>query len=121
STFAHIEHLRKKSHAPSVKINPVDASRYGIKDNDDVEVFNDQGSCILKAVVCEDVKEGVLISRGLYWAFDYINKQPINALTSDKTSDIGRGCIFFNGGKIRKALATFFCCKISKNCILIVR
>jgi len=104
STFAHIEHLRKKAQTPYVKINPIDAAQYGIKDNDDVEVFNEQGSCILKAVVCEDVKEGVLVAKGLYWADDYINKQPINTLTSDKTSDIGGGAVFFSTGVELKKL-----------------
>ncbi|OSS42468.1 Anaerobic dehydrogenase, typically selenocysteine-containing [Desulfurella amilsii] len=104
STFAHIDKLRKNSGVPSVKINTKDAIKHGIKDNDNVEVFNEQGSCILKAVICEDVKEGVLISRGLYWADDYINKQPINALTSDKLSDIGQGAVFFSTGVELKKL-----------------
>ncbi len=97
STFAHIEHLKEKAGQPTVKINTHDAQKIGIKDGDMVKVFNHQGACILKANVCEDVKEGVLVSRGLYWADDY-KQDPINALTSDSLSDIGQGAVFFSTG-----------------------
>ena len=98
STFAHVNKLKEKEYAPYVKINPKDAIKYDLKDNCNVEIFNEQGSCILKAMISDDVKEGVLVARGLYWVDDYINKQPINTLTSDKLSDIGGGAVFFSSG-----------------------
>ncbi len=102
STFAHIKNLKDKAGLPSVKINTNDAIKLKIDENDEVEVFNEQGSVVLKANICKDVKEGVLVSRGLFWIDDY-KTAPINTLTSDKLSDIGGGAVFFSTGvNIRK-------------------
>lgn len=102
STFAHIKLLKNRAGVPAIKIHTNDATRLKINENDEVEVFNEQGSVVLKAQICEDVKEGVLVSRGLFWADDY-KTAPINTLTSDKLSDIGGGAVFFSTGvNIRK-------------------
>jgi molybdopterin-containing oxidoreductase family molybdopterin binding subunit len=46
---------------PIVKINPKDAQSRGIKNNDYVEVFNDRGHAVARAVIANDRKPGILI------------------------------------------------------------
>jgi anaerobic selenocysteine-containing dehydrogenase len=57
--------LREVDPEPIVKMNPVDAQARGIRDGDYVEVYNDRGHAVLKAVFNPAVRPGSLnIPRG---------------------------------------------------------
>jgi molybdopterin-containing oxidoreductase family molybdopterin binding subunit len=45
---------------PYVEINPKDADKRGIKHGDKVKMYNDRGSCVLKAFISEGIMPGVL-------------------------------------------------------------
>ncbi|WP_018306524.1 molybdopterin-dependent oxidoreductase [Desulfitobacterium hafniense] len=65
SQFHNIPWLRELEPEPIVKINPVDANARGIKNGDTVEVYNDRGHVVLKAVVSDGLRPGVInMSRG---------------------------------------------------------
>jgi anaerobic selenocysteine-containing dehydrogenase len=72
-----------------------DAAARGIHDGDRVRVFNDRGSCILNAGVNGAVRTGVVRAPSTRWAKKSENGQGINALTTDRLTDLGGGPILF--------------------------
>jgi anaerobic selenocysteine-containing dehydrogenase len=73
-----------------------DARARGIENGDRVRVFNHRGSCTLMASVNGVVRSGVVLAPSVRWnklAPDYRN---INALTSDRLTDIGGGPTFYS-------------------------
>ncbi|MBQ1509266.1 MAG: molybdopterin-dependent oxidoreductase [Selenomonadaceae bacterium] len=54
-------YLRELDPEPTVKINPDDAAQRGISDGDYVEVYNDRGHCVAKAVYNEAIRPGCLV------------------------------------------------------------
>jgi len=73
-----------------------DARSRGIANGDRVRVFNHRGSCILVAGVNGVVRTGVVLAPSVRWnklAPDHCN---INALTSDRLTDIGGGPTFYS-------------------------
>lgn len=58
--YAEVPMLRELDPEPTVKINPKDAERRGIADGDDVEIFNDRGHVVVKAVFSNALPEGML-------------------------------------------------------------
>jgi anaerobic selenocysteine-containing dehydrogenase len=67
-----------------------DALRRGILTGDRVQMFNDRGSCILVADVNGAVREGVVWAPSVRWHSN------VNALTSDRLTDIGGGPTFYS-------------------------
>ncbi len=97
STYANLPaHQRmEKGRRNRLEIHPDDALARGIADGDWVEVSNERGSIRLEASVCNTVQPGVVASR-LNWnklSPDGIN---VNALTSEKLTDIGGGPTFYS-------------------------
>ena len=51
-----------------MRMNPRDANRRGIVDQDVVRIFNDRGACLAGALLTEDVREGVIeLSTGAWY------------------------------------------------------
>jgi len=67
-----------------------DARRRGISTGDRVQIFNNRGSCILTADVNGAVREGVVWAPSVRWG------RNVNALTSDRLTDIGGGPTFYS-------------------------
>ena len=67
-----------------------DASRRGIRQGDRVRIFNARGSCVLQADVDGEVRPGVVRAPAVGWG------RGINALTSDRLTDIGGGPVFYS-------------------------
>jgi anaerobic selenocysteine-containing dehydrogenase len=72
-----------------------DARARGIADGDQVRVFNQRGDILLKARVDGKVQPGVVSAR-LNWAKNTPGFQSINALTSEKLSDMGNSATFYS-------------------------
>ncbi|WP_232054711.1 molybdopterin-dependent oxidoreductase [Thermococcus sp. 2319x1] len=68
---------------PHLYINPKDAQARGIKENDEVEVFNEYGKIKTVAKISEDVPEGVVILYKAFWV--RLLGWNVNFLTSDET------------------------------------
>ncbi|MCH9673344.1 MAG: molybdopterin guanine dinucleotide-containing S/N-oxide reductase [Gammaproteobacteria bacterium] len=85
-----------------VTIHPEDAAARGIGDGDIVRLFNERGSCLAGAVVCDDIAAGVLrLSTGAWFDPDLEaalggverHGNP-NVLTVDRgASQLSQGCI----------------------------
>ncbi|WML58977.1 molybdopterin oxidoreductase family protein [Neobacillus sp. PS2-9] len=96
STFSNnVKHVTLEKE-PRVHINQKDALPLGIRDGDQVRVWNDLGECVLKASVGESILPGVVVTQGL-WADRDGTKQLVNQLTPDRIADMGGGATFFSG------------------------
>ena len=96
STFANLPELRAQAGGPSLEIHPLDAAARQILDGDWVEVFNERGSCLLRAEVKESVLPGVVVSAGIWRAQDHADGHGINSLTPGRLADLGNGATFFS-------------------------
>lgn len=71
-------------------IHPDDAACRGIQSGDFVRLFNDRGNCDLPAIVIANVRPGVVSVPSVRWG------RNVNALTSERLTDIGGGATFYS-------------------------
>ena len=97
STFANLPGHRKMEARTShrLEMHPADAKSRGIGDGDRVRVWNDRGEITLTAMVDGAVPEGVVAAR-LDWAKLSADGVNINALTSERLTDIGAAPTFYS-------------------------
>ena len=97
STFANLDGHRKMESKTSqrLEIHPEDAKSRGIFDGDRVRVWNDRGEITLSAIVDGTVPRGVVAAR-LDWAKLSADGVNINALTSERLTDIGAAPTFYS-------------------------
>ena len=95
TTFVNIESLHKLEHPELLEINTADALPRGIHEGDWVRVFNRRGEVRLRAHVNGTVQPGVVAAR-LTWAKSAPDGKSINALTSERLTDIGAGATFYS-------------------------
>ena len=97
STFANLPvHQRMESRTAGVlEISAADALPRGIATGDAVEVWNGRGRIELRAHVNGAVGAGVVSAR-LDWAKLSANGANVNALTSERITDIGGGATFYS-------------------------
>jgi anaerobic selenocysteine-containing dehydrogenase len=80
--------LRELDPEPSVKINAKDAAARNIKKGDYVEVFNDRGHAVVKAVVTQGVRPGVMVfAKG--WQRKQYKAGDLSELTSSHFDPVG--------------------------------
>ena len=89
STFGHRDAV--DSQTAVVEINQVDATVRGITEGALVRVANDRGECYLIARISNNVSKGVLRSPSVRWSKRTLQGFGINALTSERLTDIGGG------------------------------
>ena len=105
STFANIPvHQRMEAKTAGIlEMHRTDAEPRGITDGDQVEIFNARGSIKLRAHVNGHVGAGVVAAR-LEWNKLSAGSLNINALTSERLTDIGGGPTFYSTlVEVRKA------------------
>jgi len=73
-----------------------DARPRGIASGDRVRVFNGRGSCTLVASVDGVVRQGVVLAPSVRWNKLAPDHRSINALTSDRLTDLGGGPTFYS-------------------------
>jgi len=99
STFANLEgHQQMESrYNGRLEIHPTDAAPRAITEGDEVSVFNQRGRLRLRALISDQTTPGVVCAR-LGWSA----LQPdgtlanINALTSERLTDLGGGATFYS-------------------------
>ena len=89
SQFSELSVFKEK---PFVWINPHDAAKRGINNSDKIEMYNERGSLILKAVLTKKVPPGIVHSYFGWW--DGVHQANLNKLTGEYISDIGYGTAF---------------------------
>jgi anaerobic selenocysteine-containing dehydrogenase len=97
STFANIPvHQRMEAKTSGIlEMHASDATPRGIHSGDEVEIFNARGSVKLHAHVNGQVGAGVVAAR-LEWNKLTSGGMNINALTSERLTDIGGGPTFYS-------------------------
>ena len=97
STFANLPGHRKMEARTSqrIEMHPADAESRGVAEGELVRVFNDRGSLDLTAMLNASLPPGVVAAR-LDWAKLHPDGANINALTSERLTDIGRGATFYS-------------------------
>jgi anaerobic selenocysteine-containing dehydrogenase len=97
STFANLDGHRKMEARTSqrLEMHPEDAKARGIADGDKVRVWNDRGEIFLNALVDGSVQAGVVAGR-LDWAKLNDGGVNVNALTSERLTDLGAAPTFYS-------------------------
>ena len=97
STFANLDGHRKMEARTRqrLEMHPQDAGARGIADGDPVRVWNDRGSLSLTALVNGSVPPGVVAAR-MDWAKLSPDGATVNALTSERLTDLGAGATFYS-------------------------
>ncbi len=80
----------------TVHIQSADAAARGISTGDQVRVFNDRGSCLLRAEVDGVVREGVVAVPAVRWGSMAPDRQTVNVLTAERLTDKGGGPTFYS-------------------------
>jgi anaerobic selenocysteine-containing dehydrogenase len=73
-----------------------DAAPRGILTGDQVRVFNDRGSCLLRAEVDDTVPAGIICAPSVRWGKKAPDGHNANFLTSDRLTDLGGGPALYN-------------------------
>jgi anaerobic selenocysteine-containing dehydrogenase len=95
STFSNVPSVQQMEEPGLLEISSADARERGIGDGDQVRVFNHRGDILLKARVDGKVQPGVVSAR-LNWPKMTSRFQSINALTSEKLTDMGNSATFYS-------------------------
>jgi anaerobic selenocysteine-containing dehydrogenase len=96
STYANMPSNVRSEERPRLEIHPADARGRGIVDGDAVRVFNARGEVQLEASLTDDVRPGVVVSRGLWWGRHSPGGFGVNATTPQRLADMGGGATFFS-------------------------
>jgi anaerobic selenocysteine-containing dehydrogenase len=94
STFGHRDGADYAT--ATLHLCETDAAARGIRNNDQVRVYNGRGSCLLRASVDERVRPGVVCAPSSRWAKRAPDHRNVNALTSDRLTDFGGGATFYS-------------------------
>jgi anaerobic selenocysteine-containing dehydrogenase len=97
STFANLPGHRKMEARTNqrLEIHPLDAEARGVGEGDLVRVFNERGAIELTAMLNAHLPAGVVVAR-LDWAKLHPGGANVNALTSERLTDIGGGATFYS-------------------------
>jgi anaerobic selenocysteine-containing dehydrogenase len=95
STFSNLPSVQEMEETGLLEICAQDARARGIAEGDTVRVFNKRGEMHLQARVNGAVRPGVVSAR-LNWAKIAADFQSINALTSEKLTDMGNSATFYS-------------------------
>ena len=91
SSFSQSDRLRRRQKQPSVLLHPEDAAARGIRDGDLVAVSSARGQARFVATLTKDTRAGVAVVEGIWWSKHQAGRRGVNALTDDRTADMGGG------------------------------
>jgi anaerobic selenocysteine-containing dehydrogenase len=96
SSFANLPRFREAEGEPALELHSADAAPRGIRDGDRVRVFNDRGSCTLRARVNDKPRRGVVVAPSVWWRKFTPDGRNANDLTSQRTADLGGAATFYD-------------------------
>jgi anaerobic selenocysteine-containing dehydrogenase len=96
SSFANLKRFRDIEGEPRLEMHPEDAAARGIRDGDQVRVFNDRGEFSLRARVNAKPRRGVVVAPSVWWKKFSPDGCNANQVTSQRTSDLGGGATFYD-------------------------
>jgi anaerobic selenocysteine-containing dehydrogenase len=96
SSFREREDLRQKDQAMFLQMNPEDAREKGVADGERVVAFNELGEVSFILRVTPKVPAGVVVAAGVWWLEHCPGRRGVNALTSQRLTDMGRGSTLYD-------------------------
>ena len=96
SSFVNVKSLRDIEGEPVLEIHEADARGRGVADGQMVQVFNDRGSYLCRAVVSPRARVGVVNGLGVWWRKLGAAGTNVNELTHQRLTDIGRAPAFYD-------------------------
>jgi anaerobic selenocysteine-containing dehydrogenase len=94
STFGH--RARVDRDTATLHVSAGDAAARGIETGDQVRLFNDRGSVLLRAAVDGRVRAGVVAAPSVRWGKRSADGRNVNAVTSERLTDFGGGATFYS-------------------------
>lgn len=90
-----------------LQMNPSDAKEKKLQDGQMVAAFNDRGEVAFRLKISDKVPAGIVVTEGVWWIDHYPDKKrSINALTSQRLTDNGKGSTFYDVKVDVKAVGT---------------
>lgn len=77
-------------------MHPDDAARQGFGDGEKIVAWNSRGEALFTLHITNRTAPGQVVSEGLWWIEHCLGDRSVNALTSQRLSDKGRGSTFYN-------------------------
>ncbi|HBG05125.1 MAG: formate dehydrogenase [Geobacteraceae bacterium GWC2_58_44] len=96
ASFYEQEDLRQKQGGMRLKMNPADAGERGLGDGERVVAWNELGEVTFLLSVTEKVPGGVVVAEGVWWLAFAPGSRSVNALTSQRLTDLGGGSTFYD-------------------------
>ena len=96
SSFYERDELRGKQKAMCLMMNPDDAETRGLSDGELVTARNALGEVDFILDVTAKTPSGVVVAEGIWWIDFAPGKRSVNALTSQRLTDEGRGSTFYD-------------------------
>jgi anaerobic selenocysteine-containing dehydrogenase len=96
SSFYEQDELRSKQHCMELLMNQNDAGVRGLADGQMVTARNDRGAVQFTLRISERVPPGTVVTEGLWWREFIPGDRGVNALTSQRLTDGGRGSTLYD-------------------------
>jgi len=94
STFVNL--FQDKEIGPTLEIHESDAVLRQIRTGSPVQIFNDRGNFLAKAVVTDRTRAGVVCAPSIWWNKLVPGGRNANSTTSEEITDIGGGATFYD-------------------------
>lgn len=96
SSFYEQDDLRLKQNCMELLMNRVDAEARGLADGQTVTASNDRGEVRFTLLISERVPAGTVVTEGVWWREFIPGDRGVNALTSQRLTDGGRGSTLYD-------------------------
>ncbi len=96
SSFYEQDDLRRKQTCMELLMNRFDADARGLTDGQAVAACNDRGTVRFKLRISERVPAGTVVTEGVWWREFIPGDRGVNALTSQRLTDGGRGSTLYD-------------------------
>jgi len=96
ASFQHVPRLQEMLSRPTIEISPRDAGARGIETGDWCRLYNDRGESFGYAHVVDGLLPGVVGAPKQLQGSRMKNGINVNALTSQREADMGRGPVFYS-------------------------
>jgi anaerobic selenocysteine-containing dehydrogenase len=96
SSFYEQDGLREKQECMALMMHPTDAEARGLADGRRVIAYNDLGEVEFVLKATERVAAGTVVTEGIWWREFIPGDRGVNALTSQRLTDRGRGSTLYD-------------------------
>ena len=107
SSFYEQDGLRARQDCMQLMMNPTDAAARGLEDGSTVKAFNGFGEVDFSLKITERVPAGTVVTEGVWWREFIAGERGVNALTSQRLTDGGRGSTLYDVAVEVKGRASF--------------